>query len=107
MKYTVCETCSLKYLVLFPNTFPLYLVIEAESQFGHSREIDTHLDKRIQGVLRKSDTETLKCLMSHLDVSPDLRPEDLALGAGQQVHALYHVQEHLVLTILDTFMEDA
>ena len=44
--------------------------------------------------------------MSHLDVSSDLRPEDLALGAGQQVHALYHVQEHLVLTILDTFMED-
>ena len=41
--------------------------------------------------------------MSHLDVSPDLRPKHLALGAGQQVHALYHVQEHLVLTILDTF----
>ena len=40
--------------------FPSYFVIEPQSQLWHAGEVN-----------------------SHLDVPPDLRPEDIALGSGQ------------------------
>ena len=57
-----------------------HLVIEAESELRHPREVD-----------------------AHLDVAADLGPEHLALRPRQEVHTLDHVKEHLVLTVLDAF----
>ena len=54
-----------------------YLVIQSESQFRHARQVDTHLD-----------------------CSNDLTPQHVATCTHQQIHRLHHVQEHLILPVL-------
>ena len=66
------------FLVATLLYFPSYFVIEPQSQLWHAREVN-----------------------SHLDVPPDLGPEDIALGPGQQVNTLDDVQEDFILTVLD------
>ena len=57
-----------------------HLVIETQPELRHAREVD-----------------------SHLDVAPDLRPEDIALSSSQQVNTLDDVQEDFILPVLDAF----
>lgn len=54
------------------------LVVEAEAQLGHPAEIALHLDG-----------------------AEDLAAQHVAVGADEQVQALDHVEEHLVLTVPD------
>lgn len=56
----------------------LHLVVEAETQLGHAAQ-----------------------LAAHLDGAEDLAAQHLARRAHQQVHALHHVEEHLVLGVVD------
>ena len=57
----------------------LYLIVKSQSEFWHSRQVDTHLDG-----------------------SDNLAPQHVATRTHQQVHWLHNVQEHLVLTVLQT-----
>ncbi len=52
------------------------LVVEAEAQLGHARQVD-----------------------AHLDAADDLAAENVAVGVGHQVHRLDDVEKDLVLAV--------
>lgn len=56
-----------------------HLVVEAQTQLGHAREVTLHLDSAY-----------------------NFTAHDMAVGVDEQVDAFNHVQEHLVLAVSDT-----
>lgn len=63
-------------MIMSSKVHGVNLVVEAQLAFGHAREEGPHL----QG-------------------AHDLRAHHSAIAVHQQVHALHHVQEHLILLV--------